>query len=66
MGEFYFACKNGDLKAVKECNDQHLIYWNEWNLGLMYACEGGHREIVDLAISNGATDWNIVMSYLVK
>ena len=31
---------------------------NDWNLGIFYACEGGHIEIVNLMIENGADYWN--------
>lgn len=31
---------------------------DDWNYGLYAACEGGHKDIVELMITKGADDWN--------
>jgi hypothetical protein len=31
----------------------------DWNLGLEWACEGGHIDIVQFMIEKGATDWEL-------
>ncbi len=34
---------------------------NNWNEGLMGACQGGHSELVELMISNGANNYDVCM-----
>lgn len=34
---------------------------NQFNRGLIGACNSGHRAIIDLMIKNGANDWNLGM-----
>ena len=46
----YDVCKSGDMDMVNIAIEKGATGWNE---GLKGACEGGHREIVDLMIKNG-------------
>ena len=49
--QFKQACQGGDMLSVIRC--KHVKRWV--NDGLNRACHGGHRELVDLMISKGAT-----------
>jgi len=59
--EFKNACKHGHILSIIHSDKS----WN-WDLGLSYACEGGHMEIVQLMIEKGATDWNWGLQYVCK
>lgn len=41
--------------AVWEANN---IQQKIWNMCLEYACEGGHRDLIELMIERGANNWN--------
>src|SRR5690554_5281019 len=52
--KFKEACRRGDrLSIVKSPLGKYRI-----NLGLVAACCGGHRDVVELMIEKGANDWN--------
>jgi len=59
LKDFLDVCEKGYINLVnwmiKEGFDGSKSFW-DW--GLRCACEGGHREIVDLMIEEGADDWN--------
>src|SRR3989344_4664926 len=60
--ELYEAARQGSLfrvnEFIKQCAD--------WNYGMCGAAQGGHKELVDLFVKNGANDWNRGMYGAVK
>ena len=57
---FIGACVGGNLDIIKifiakftDIEHNHM-----WDSGLYYACQNGHKEIINLMIANGAADWN--------
>lgn len=54
---FFIAAKCGDHTALALLLTKPFTI-DDLNCGLGGACKGGHREIVDLMIKMGATDWN--------
>ena len=60
--KFYIENKD-TLDLIKE-NFIHINFaiklkkFDNWNLGLYYACKGGHLDIVNLMIEKGAKHWN--------
>jgi hypothetical protein len=56
---FSEACQYGNLEIIKTLTDLTEFDVKDFNAGLYKACVGGHKNLVDLMISNGANDWNI-------
>lgn len=50
------ACFRGDLKTVQRLLQFNISSKDDLELGLDMACQGGHLNIVELMIENGATD----------
>src|SRR3990172_8485493 len=56
INDFKLCCINNyiiSIKILSLANDNL-----DWNWGLFCACEGGHRDLVNLMIEHGAYDWN--------
>lgn len=59
-------CEQGNIDIVEYSikylmestyhSQRALTYW--WNRGLRGACKGGHMDIINLMIKNGANDWD--------
>jgi len=60
--DFLNACSSGNFELVKTLSSQH----QDWSTGMLYACEGGHENIVKLMIEKGADEWNFGMLYACK
>lgn len=52
------ACLENNIENVKLA----LCYKVDKNIGLMYACQGGHKDIVLLLIEEGADCWSMGLS----
>src|SRR5687767_9505215 len=50
--EFQEVCRQGDLLSIMRSEVSN------WNWGLRGACQGGHKELVEVFIAKGAKDWN--------
>lgn len=55
MSEFYDICTTGDIDAANNYIQKNPNA--DWNYALRGACYSGHKELILLAISNGADDW---------
>ena len=55
---FEYSCLMGHIKVVQLMIRKGI---NNWNKGLITACQGGHMDIVILMIDNGATHWNVAL-----
>src|SRR3989304_3071504 len=56
INDFKLCCINNYIISIKILS---LINNNlNWDRGLRYACQGGHRDLVDFMIEKGAKDWN--------
>src|SRR3990172_8058366 len=56
IDDFKLCCINNYIISIKilSLTNDYL----DWNLGLMAACRGGHRDLVDFMIVNRANNWN--------
>ena len=60
-GGLEYACRGGACVAGGRCPHCDIVNLmislgaNYWNRGLMFACLGGHRNLVNLMIEKGAT-----------
>src|SRR3989344_333706 len=52
--ELLEAARQGSLESINELIKQGANV----NFGMCGAAEGGHKELVDLFVKKGATDWN--------
>ncbi len=59
MNIFDNACLKGDKKTVLSLINKGVDY----NWGLAYACEGGHKEIIETMIFMGANAFNRGLAY---
>ena len=61
INDFKLCCINNYIISIKilSLTNDYL----DWNLGLMAACRGGHRDLVDFMIEKGADDWNSGLFY---
>ena len=56
INDFKLCCINNYIISIKILS---LINNNlNWDRGLRYACQGGHRDLVDFMIENGADYWS--------
>ena len=58
----YKLCLEGDIKKIEEIMKFGLNYY-ELLYGLEGACEGGHKEIIQMMIEKGATKLNWYINY---
>ncbi len=56
--DLFEACENGDREQVDKLIEKGATYWG-WDYGLCGACQGGHLDLVNLMIENGARRWNL-------
>lgn len=57
MWELVLACEQKDKDKALYIAKKY----NEWNKGMVYACQFGRKEIAELMIQNGATHFNAGM-----
>jgi len=63
--------KSGFKRAIL-LNNRYLIDFfiskgpDDWNDGMAYAAEGGHKDLVEVFISKGFDNWNEGMRYAAK
>ncbi len=55
--DFAWTRRTRDLKQLALDGNYQVVHQKKYR-NLLRACKGGHRDIVDLMIKNGATDWN--------
>ena len=55
--DFKLCCINNYIISIKILSLTNDIF--DWNWGLLCACWGGHRDLVDFMIKKGANDWNL-------
>jgi hypothetical protein len=56
----YNSCSIGDMDIVQLMISKGA---NDWNTGLICACDGRHSDIIKLMISKGADSWNKVLYF---
>ena len=57
IDNFKLCCINNIIISIKILS---LINNKlNWNFGLLFACIGGHRDLVHFVIEYGANDWNL-------
>ena len=55
---FYKACRLGKIDVIKYLIDSGKY---DWDQGMAYAAQGGHKELVEFFISEGADEWEFAM-----
>src|SRR3990172_7440448 len=57
INDFKVCCINNNIISIKilSLTNNKL----NWNFGLLFACIGGHRDLVHFVIEYGANDWNL-------
>lgn len=59
---FNYFCLKGNIRIIKEMMKRYYSDF-DYDFGMMYACEAGHKDIVELMIDNGAKCWNLCLSH---
>jgi hypothetical protein len=67
-GMLKFAYRNGSVKLAKYCLLGGKIDQSEMSLnwGLYHACFDGHKELAELLLLKGASDWNTGLHFACK
>ena len=56
INDFKLCCINNYIISIKILSLTNDIF--DWNWGLLCACWGGHRDLVDFMIEKGASHWD--------